>query len=266
MTTETISAVDTVFGDLALRKLLHSIEALVVTLTPKGTIVDCNGTCEQISGFTEEELVGRNIARVFAIQKEVGLLQERINQLVAGEPLGRFETYLLTKLGDCRRIRWSGVQIETPDHPLPALMLTGIDLTRELDVSERLSRAEKQANVLKEQLVRIGNKYSLDEEINVDRRAERRLKFNGQQRIAPLNGQELPCDNDFFRVQCDNIGARGMGFFLSDPPRAREYIVELGKGRRAIYLTAEVKHATVNNASHRQGFLVGCKFTGRITD
>jgi PAS domain S-box-containing protein len=250
--------------DAAMRQLLQAVEALVITLSPKGEIVDCNGTCEEVGGFSAAELVGRNVANAFAVQEESDLFQRRLSDLAAGDPSSKFETFLFTKRGDRKRIRWSGVQLEVADRPYRMLLLTGIDITREYEANERLARSEENAARLQEKLIRISSKYNLSDETGVERRSERRLNFPRQQRIAPMENNRLPAADKFFMVEFRNVGAQGCAFFLEAPPTTREYVVELGNGANAIHLTAEVRHATLARTADTQRYLVGCKFTGRV--
>lgn len=253
------------FGDAKVRKLLHSIEALVVTLTADGKIDDCNTTCQTISGFRLTELIGRNVTNAFAAAEEIALMQEKIDQMAAGEAVDRFDTFLLTKQGERKRIRWSGVVLDTPDEPKPALLLTGIDVSREFDAVGQLSKSEATTAKLQLKLMRLSEKYHDTGGIDIDRRSERRLSYPRRQRIAPLKDGVLPREDQFFVVECRNIGARGFGFFMDHPPGAREYVAELGNPAHSLYLTVEVKHATLARSADRDRYLVGCQYIGRVT-
>jgi PAS domain S-box-containing protein len=253
------------FGDDAMRQMLHSIDALVLTLSADGKIRDCNLTCAAVTGFSPAELVGRNIASAFSVAEEVATMRANIDRLLAGDDIDKFETYLLTKSGDRKRVRWSGILLETPGEPKPPLLLTGIDTTREFEAIDRMNKAEATTARLQQKLKRLNERYHDTGDHDIERRTERRLPYPRRQRIAPYQKGELPHEDQFFVVECRNIGARGIAFFLDNPPNSRTYIVELGNGPHVIYLSAEVKHATLSRSAEKDRYLVGCQFGGRIT-
>ena len=259
------SAANELFGDPAVRQLLQSIEALVLVLSRTGDIYDCNGTCERVSGFPGEQLVGRNIAGALAHGKEPEVLLGQITDLAQGTRNGRFESFILTKDGDTRRIRWSGVCIDTPAQPGGMLLLTGIDITRQYDAEKRLAESAEITAQLHKKLVQIEEKYNHGANVPIERRAERRILFPRRQRIAPFVHRNLPTEDEFFRVECRDIGARGLGFYLDAKPAADQYIVELGSRDNAIYLTAAVKHSTLALSEGGERYLIGCHYTGRLT-
>lgn len=121
-----------------------------------------------------------------------------------------------------------------------------------------------------------------------DRRARERQPFWADQRIAPVQGDELPDDSEFFRVPCHDLTRAGFSFFLSDRPEFRRLVVSFGEPPRTIYVRAEVvrvEHVLVHSVGtiERQVgtskpsssmaatgspampmVLVGCRFVSRL--
>lgn len=255
----------TVATDSKYDPLLQSIEAMVFTLSVRGTILDCNGTCVEQTGFSIAQLVNRNLADTVALPGEADALQAKIDQIISGELVDRFETCVQTKHGDQKRIRWSGIGLETVEQTLPAILLTGIDLTNEFVVGNHLTRSRETSAKLKQQLARLNATYDLGDAA-VDRRSERRPDYRQRQRVAPFDGRHLPTNDCFIEVECRNIGARGISFFLDNPPATRDYVIKLSRGPTVINLSAEIRHATLTDLPDSRRFLIGSQFTGRITE
>jgi hypothetical protein len=135
-------------------------------------------------------------------------------------------------------------------------------LTNEFVLENHLTRSRETLAKLKQQLARLNATYDLEDEA-VDHRSERRPDYRQRQRVAPFDGHQFPTNDCFIEVECRNIGARGISFFLDNPPVTQNYVVRLSRGLKVINLSTEIRHATLTGS---QRFLIGSQFTGRITE
>jgi hypothetical protein len=120
-----------------------------------------------------------------------------------------------------------------------------------------------------------------------ERRSHRRYPFPIIQRIAPAEGAAVPAASEFFEVRYHEIGRGGFSFFMPTRPDFGSLVAALGLGEDRLHVAAEVDHcrkvrlepsghveaieegAADEGDSRASGvplFLVGCRFTGRITE
>jgi hypothetical protein len=85
------------------------------------------------------------------------------------------------------------------------------------------------------------------------------------QRIAPCVDGRMPTLAAFREVECQDLSAGGFSYLLSEPPDAETLAVELGVPPVLIYVTARVINVSEIWQGGETMFLVGCRFTGRLT-
>jgi hypothetical protein len=93
-----------------------------------------------------------------------------------------------------------------------------------------------------------------------ERRQGARHAYGCKQLVAPYNGVALPKQTDFSWVECKNISARGLSFWLSEPPESKNFVVALG-GVPFIFLLARIVYFGVEG----KHYVCGCQFHKRIT-
>lgn len=98
-----------------------------------------------------------------------------------------------------------------------------------------------------------------------NRRNRDRKTYQCVQRLAPLVTAHMPPLSDFGEVKCQDLSPGGFSFLCAMPPEQETYVVELGKPPVLIYVTARVVHVSELRAGNQVQFLVGCRFTGRLT-
>jgi hypothetical protein len=67
-------------------------------------------------------------------------------------------------------------------------------------------------------------------------------------------------------VRCHDIAVQGISFFWPDAPDFERLIVTLGSNERPVYMAAEVVQSKAVYMHGEVGFLVGCRFTGRVPE
>ncbi len=119
-----------------LSTLLDAAESIVFLTDLSGCVTRANKAAERISGYSSEELLRRPLWDAIATPAELQLLRENFCQRLQGGPAAGFESSLLTKKGEQRRIRWSQCAMLDEFGAARAVVLTGIDIS-DLDRLER---------------------------------------------------------------------------------------------------------------------------------
>ena len=86
---------------------------------------------------------------------------------------------------------------------------------------------------------------------------------HGQLVARMLNGR-LPAPADFFEVDCRDLSAGGVSFYLDSPPDFDTLVVALGRRSALSHFAARVAHVAKVQHANRQQYLIGCQFTERV--
>ena len=242
--------------------LLEAVESLIVTLTGEAIIDDCNLTCERIGGYPIHELKGRSFASAFLAPEEAETVLDRLGEVAQGKPAGKFDSYLLTRQSQRRRIRWSCMNLGSEDAG-SLLFLTGIDVTEEHDMRTQLREERRTVSKLERRLAVLSD-TGTPGDVRSDRRMERRRPYAQQQLVAPVIGDRLPPLSAFAPIECYNIGAQGLAFLVERVPTFERLVVALSAEETTIHLMANVRHVTRAVDSSPRKYLVGCQFSGRV--
>jgi two-component system cell cycle sensor histidine kinase/response regulator CckA len=121
--------------------LIETAGAMIVGLDLNGGIQLFNKAAEEISGYTREELAGRNWFEVVVPEERYPAAREEFERLLAGGLPQEFENPILTKSGEERYIVWRRTDLN--DHGVTVGMVSiGIDVT-ELERAEEALRHER---------------------------------------------------------------------------------------------------------------------------
>ncbi len=283
--------------------ILETVDAVVLVLTPAGRIVRINSACEQVTGYTCDEVRDRPIWSALLVPGEESALKEAFARLqTAAGPLDH-ESSLLTKHAERRRIEWSFAVLTRSDDGIETILATGIDVTErraaeeevgrlqtaEVESHRRLQSVLEELEAQKSALPRKtsasiggspdtaasnGDDVGLGSDTNPfhplprgargDRRRRPRRSFAYFQRIAPSIEGRIPPLRMFRRVKCLDISAGGFSFLSSVTPQETDYVVALGNPPVVIHVAARVAHITQTDYEGQPMFLVGCTYTGRL--
>lgn len=124
--------------------MLDTASAVIVVLDKDGVIVRFNRYCQEISGYSLEEALGRHVWDFLLLPEEAEATKEAFSKSLKGLALDYFENYWKTKDGHLRRLAWSSNVILNdrgePEHVI------GIAL----DVSERKRGEEEKRQFYRE--------------------------------------------------------------------------------------------------------------------
>jgi hypothetical protein len=153
----------------------------------------------------------------------------------------KFEGAMVTKDGQRLRMAWSLQIMRNPEGKPKNMLLSGLPCP-EPAAEVAPARCEPERKEM---------------------RTSPRRFFQYRQMIAPMLGDEMPSREDFFEVDCCDISASGLSFYLDQVPKFEKLIIALGKPPAATHCAAEVVRYVEKVRQGQRQYLVGCRFLGR---
>ncbi len=122
--------------------LIETANAIVVVLDRQGEITVFNSTAERITGYTAEELGGKNWFEVLVPRERYPEVWGEFERLMAGGVPQEFENPILTKGGEERHIVWKNSEL-IRDGQVAGTVSFGIDITERKQAEEALRESEE---------------------------------------------------------------------------------------------------------------------------
>lgn len=148
-----------------LSTLLQVQSSLFLLLDVRGKILRFNNACQELTGYTEEEVKGKKVWNLFIKPTEKESFKNIFQQLQKEDYPNRSETCWLTKAGKERQISWSNNVILDNKAQLKYIVATGIDITemKRQEEKEREQRAyfEQLFNNSTEAIALLNNKHQV---------------------------------------------------------------------------------------------------------
>jgi len=150
-------------------RLLRAAGALVVVLDRQGRIIRFNHACEALTGYQEEEVLGKSLVDLLLAPEERAGVLGVMEDLDAGNFPNQHENDWVTRSGERRRIRWTNTVIQSASGEILYLVGTGFDVTEQ---RQREARWRHQA--VHDPLTGLANRVLLEELLQLSfHRAER---------------------------------------------------------------------------------------------
>ncbi len=124
-------------------EVLDTQGALVTVLDKDGGIVRFNRACEETTGYTRAEVVGRRFQDIFLDEDGKEDVMSVFESLNSGDHRERFENHWLTKSGERRLISWANTVLHAPDGNISHIVATGVDVTEHRETERALRENEK---------------------------------------------------------------------------------------------------------------------------
>lgn len=148
--------------------VLDTVGSLVVVLDREGLILRFNHACEQLTGYTFDEVKGHPVWDLFIAAEEKGPVKATFNELQAGHFPNEHENHWVAKDGRLKLIAWSNTALLDNKGLVEYVIATGIDITERRRAEEELQRSHDQLEV---------------------RVAERTAELSGRARVAALGAE-----------------------------------------------------------------------------
>ncbi|MEO5722715.1 MAG: PAS domain S-box protein [Ilumatobacteraceae bacterium] len=123
--------------------LLDTVGALVVVIDPEQRILRFNRTCESVTGWAPDEVIGRPFLEFLVPPEEHKPVEELFARLLSNQPPTSMENDWITKDGHRRRINWSNTVITDSVGKIAAVIATGIDVTDQRLLESRYAQTDR---------------------------------------------------------------------------------------------------------------------------
>jgi PAS domain S-box-containing protein len=143
---------------------LNAVHALMVTLDRQGRIIAFNTACEQLTGYSFNEVKGNYIWELFLISEEVESFQSAFENLKTGndsEYAG--ENHWVTKDGKYRRIAWTYTNLFNSENNVEYIIGTGLDLTERHPETTPLNQHDQRTQLLAKIALKIRQSLELED-------------------------------------------------------------------------------------------------------
>jgi len=128
----------------------ETVGALIVVLDCNGKIVRFNRACEVSTGFSSEEVIGRNVWDLLIVPEQVEAVKGVFRSIQATPQQSQYENFWLCKDGSRILIEWSNTAIIDEAGQMVFAIATGIDITQkraaEATIHKLSSAVEQSAN------------------------------------------------------------------------------------------------------------------------
>src|SRR5260370_1293863 len=122
--------------------VLQASAAIVIVCDTAGRIVQCNRACEQISGYSNDELQGKLLWTGFVSPEGQAASRERLATLLKSRGALVLENEWITKSGERRRISISTTVLIGEHNQVQNVITTGIDITGRHRAEQELQKSE----------------------------------------------------------------------------------------------------------------------------
>jgi len=128
--------------------VLDTIATLVTVLDRQGRIISFNRTCEQVTGYSSDEVVGRYAWDFLVPEERVDKVREEFSKLEPNQFPRKFENYWMCRTGERRLIAWSNNCLLDEEGQVEYVIATGVDITEQKQTEEALKESELQTRLL----------------------------------------------------------------------------------------------------------------------
>ena len=140
------------FGEVAylkgyLEQLIEKANASIISVDTEGSIIMFNKASELGTGFSQEEVMGKDFIDLFVPEERQEAMRALFSQGVNGvvDLQDQYEVILRTKTGKIRNCIMTPAPIFSPEGKLSSFILVTIDITKMKELERQLIQADKLA-------------------------------------------------------------------------------------------------------------------------
>ncbi len=126
-----------------LELILNTFSSVVIVLDFDGSIIFFNHRAELISGYTFEEVKGRNIVDLLLLPEEEEEVIRIFHDLRSGIYPEQHQNSWLTRTGAIKRLEWSNTLLDDPESGQAYVIGMGLDITEDYEKSQALYESEE---------------------------------------------------------------------------------------------------------------------------
>ncbi|HEY6011343.1 MAG TPA: PAS domain S-box protein, partial [Nitrospirota bacterium] len=127
--------------------VLDTVGAIVVVLDREGRIVRFNRACEEVSGYTYEEVRGRHVWDFLIPPEQVAGVKNVFRNLTSGMFPNKYDNYWVAKDGQRKLIAWSNTALLGEDGSVEYVVPTGIDISERKRLEDQLRHSQKMESI-----------------------------------------------------------------------------------------------------------------------
>ena len=132
--------------------VLDTVGALVVVLDTEGRIVSYNRACEEIIGFSLDEVRHRHFWELFLIPEEIEPVKAVFEKLKTGQFPIEHKSYWRTRTGSQRLVAWTNTVLLNQQGTVEFIISTGLDITEHQRTEAALRENERKFRSLTDPL------------------------------------------------------------------------------------------------------------------
>ena len=129
--------------------ILDTAAAFILVGDPQGRFIRVNRACEQITGYSIDEIKGKYVWDLFLIPEEVEPVKTLVRELQSGKFPNEHDNYWVMRDGNRRLISWSNTVLLDADGSVKYIVSIGIDIT-DRKRTEEIRRALEREKELSE--------------------------------------------------------------------------------------------------------------------
>ena len=208
--------------------VINTVGALVAVLNRHGAIVSFNRTCERVTGYSFAEVKGKQMWDFLIPPEEHAATKAVFERLLEGQFHHQYENHWLAKDGSKSLISWSNTAIIDRFGEIEFIIATGIDVTQQRQVWNKLEFQYRQTKLLTEITDKIRMSIDLDEILQTTVTEVQHLlacdrvlivEIEANKTALPISEAILP---DLHPM---------LGYELADPLLIGEYLVRYHQGK-----------------------------------
>ncbi|MHB0975614.1 MAG: PAS domain S-box protein [Candidatus Aquicultorales bacterium] len=132
-------------------QILQNVLLIAVVCDTEGNILLCNDFLVEISGWTRDELIGRNWIDMMIPEEERDELHRLfVEGMASGSVPSRYENEIISKRGERRLIRFSNGLLVNEENETTHIVSFGEDITEQRKIEEALADEQRKMRLLYE--------------------------------------------------------------------------------------------------------------------
>lgn len=143
-----------IFSDFAteqvLTTFLEHMPLIGIGLDTQGVITYANPYFLTVTGFTREEVIGKNWFKTFIPETQKTMISSAFADILAKESYTRVENAILTKSGELRQISWTNALMKDTSGKLLGTLSIGMDISNLKNAEQFLLENEERFRILSE--------------------------------------------------------------------------------------------------------------------
>ena len=125
------------------RHIINRMSALVLELSPTGSVTYLNNAITSITGFSPEDWAGRNCFDLLLPEQETSSSEVLRNQFLNSGELSNFLTRIRTQDGSKKVLSWNSAHVHNANGQIERLIFFGTDITQQNLAYESLRESEE---------------------------------------------------------------------------------------------------------------------------